>query len=114
MHLAIVSPAASGEVTFPDEARQGSGADNILTNQVPVQHDNESRAYGPVYSISSQFLMITKSFADAQAEADPLRHDLLFGSGDILKDAGNRCMGRRFALLNPACPIQPVTANTSL
>jgi hypothetical protein len=57
---------------------------------------------------------ITQEVADAQAEADALRHDLLFGSGDILKDAVRTVLQDAGLAVDDVDTLLEQTGNTDL
>jgi len=57
---------------------------------------------------------IAQEVADAQAEADALRHDLLFGSGDVLKDAVRKVLQDAGLAVDDVDTLLGQTGNTDL
>jgi hypothetical protein len=57
---------------------------------------------------------IAQEVADAQAEADALRHDLLFGSGDVLKDAVRKVLQDGGLAVDDVDTLLGQTGNTDL
>jgi hypothetical protein len=57
---------------------------------------------------------IVQAVADAQAEAEPLRHDLLFGSGDTLKDAVRKVLEDAGLTVEDVDTLLGQTGNTDL
>jgi hypothetical protein len=57
---------------------------------------------------------VVQAVVDAQAEADALRHDLLFGSGDVLKDAVHKVLEDAGLAVEDVDTLLGQTGNTDL
>lgn len=83
-----------------------------------LQTEKEQAALSELARLEAEYstrrIQFVQAVADAQAEAEPLRHDLLFGSGDTLKDAVRKVLEDAGLAVEDVDTLLGQTGNTDL